>query len=60
MRILWRCRLRPARRWRGGRQLDSIAAKLGRQFPVVEALLRDAASYICAFAAFPTAHWKKV
>ena len=41
-------------------QLDSIAAKLGRQFPVVEAMLRDAATDICAFAAFPTAHWKKV
>jgi putative transposase len=41
-------------------QLDAIAAKLGRQFPVVEAMLRDAASDICAFAAFPTAHWKKI
>ncbi len=41
-------------------QLNSIAAKLGRQFPVVEAMLRDAATDICAFAAFPTAHWKKV
>jgi putative transposase len=41
-------------------QLDSIAAKLGRQFPVVETMLRDAATDICAFAAFPTAHWKKV
>ncbi len=40
-------------------QLDSIAAKLGRQFPVVEAMLCDAAPDICAFAAFPTAHWKK-
>ena len=41
-------------------QLDSIAGKLGRQFPIVEAMLRDAATDICAFAAFPTAHWKKV
>jgi len=41
-------------------QLDSIAAKLGRQFPVVEAMLCDAAPDICAFAAFPTAHWKKI
>ncbi len=41
-------------------QLDSIAGKLGRQFPAVEAMLRDAATDICAFAAFPTAHWKKV
>ncbi len=41
-------------------QLDSIAGKLGRQFPVVEAMLRQAATDICAFAAFPIAHWKKV
>jgi putative transposase len=34
-------------------QLDSIAAKLGRQFPAVEAMLRDAAVDLCAFAAFP-------
>jgi putative transposase len=41
-------------------QLDSIAAKLGLQFPAVEAMLRDAAVDICAFAAFPQAHWKKI
>jgi putative transposase len=41
-------------------QLDSIAGKLGRQFPVVEQMLRDAAVDICAFAAFPQAHWKKI
>ena len=41
-------------------QLDSMAAKLGRQFPAVEAMLREAATDICAFAAFPQAHWKKV
>ena len=41
-------------------QLDSIAAKLGRQFPAVEAMLRDAAVDVCAFAAFPQAHWKKI
>lgn len=41
-------------------QLDAIAGKLGRQFPAVEAMLREAATDICAFAAFPTAHWKKV
>ena len=41
-------------------QLDSIAAKLGRQFPAVEAMLRDSASDLCAFAAFPHAHWKKI
>jgi putative transposase len=41
-------------------QLDSIAAKLGRQFPAVETMLREAATDICAFAAFPQAHWKKL
>ncbi len=41
-------------------QLDSIAAKLGRQFPAVEAMLRDSAPDLCAFAAFPQAHWKKI
>jgi transposase-like protein len=41
-------------------QLGSIAGKLGRQFPAVEAMLREAATDICAFAAFPTAHWKKI
>jgi putative transposase len=41
-------------------QLDSIAGKLGRQFPVVDQMLRDAAVDICAFAVFPQAHWKKI
>ncbi len=41
-------------------QLASIAEKLGRQFPAVEAMLREAAPDICAFAAFPVAHWKKI
>ena len=41
-------------------QLDSIADKLGRQFPAVEAMLRDAEADICAFAAFPQAHWRKI
>jgi putative transposase len=41
-------------------QLDSIAEKLGRQFPAVEVMLKDAAVDICAFAAFPQAHWKKI
>jgi putative transposase len=41
-------------------QLDSIAAKLGRQFPQVEAMLRDAAVDLTAFAAFPQAHWRKI
>jgi putative transposase len=41
-------------------QLDSIAGKLGRQFPAVEAMLRETAADICAFAVFPIAHWKKI
>ena len=41
-------------------QLDSIAEKLGRQFPAVETMLRDAAVDICAFTAFPQAHWRKI
>jgi putative transposase len=41
-------------------QLDSIAEKLGRQFPAVEAMLRDAEADICAFAVFPLAHWRKI
>jgi putative transposase len=41
-------------------QLDSIAEKLGRQFPAVETMLRDAATDICAFAVFPPAHWRKI
>jgi putative transposase len=43
-----------------GDQLDSIADMLGRQFPAVEVMLREAAVDICAFAAFPRSHWKKV
>ena len=41
-------------------QLDVIAAMLGRQFPKVEAMLRDAADDLLAFTAFPVAHWKKI
>jgi putative transposase len=41
-------------------QLDSIADKLGRQFPAVEQLLRDAQADICAFACFPQAHWRRI
>ncbi len=41
-------------------QLDSIAEKLGRQFPAVEAMLRDAATDVSAFASFPQAHWRKI
>jgi putative transposase len=41
-------------------QLDTIAGMLGRQFPKVEAMLRDAAPELLAFTAFPVTHWKKV
>src|SRR3712207_5504822 len=40
-------------------QLDVIAGMLGRQFPAVEAMLREAAEDLLAFTAFPVAHWKK-
>jgi hypothetical protein len=33
---------------------------LGNQFPKVEAMLRGAKEDLLAFAAFPTAHWKKL
>ncbi len=33
---------------------------LGRQFPKVETMLREAAADITAFADFPVAHWKKI
>jgi putative transposase len=41
-------------------QLEVIAAMLGRQFPKVETLLREAADELTAFADFPVAHWKKI
>ena len=41
-------------------QLDVIATMLGRQFPKVEAMLREVADDITAFADFPVAHWKKI
>jgi transposase-like protein len=41
-------------------QLDSIAEKLGRQFPAVEQLLRAAEADITAFACFPQAHWRRI
>src|SRR3954465_11916054 len=41
-------------------QLDVIAGMLGRQFPAVENMLRDAAEDLLAFTAFPVAHWKKI
>jgi putative transposase len=41
-------------------QLDVIATMLGRQLPKVEAMLRDAADDVTAFADFPISHWKKI
>jgi putative transposase len=41
-------------------QLDVIAGMLGRQFPSVEAMLREAEEDLLAFTAFPIGHWKKV
>ena len=41
-------------------QLDVIASMLGRQFPKVETMVREAADDITAFADFPVAHWKKI
>jgi putative transposase len=41
-------------------QLDVIATMLGRQFPKVETMLREAADDITAFADFPPQHWKKI
>jgi putative transposase len=33
---------------------------LGRQFPKVEAMLRQADDDVTAFADFPVSHWKKI
>ena len=41
-------------------QLDVIAAMLGRQFPEVETMLRDAREDLLAFTDFPVVHWKKI
>ena len=41
-------------------QLDVIAGMLGRQFPAVEAMLREACDDLLAFTGFPVAHWKKI
>jgi putative transposase len=41
-------------------QLASIADKLGRQFPAVQQMLTEAAPDICAFAAFPQSHWRRI
>ena len=41
-------------------QFDTIAGMLGRQFPKVEQLMRDAREDLLAFAVFPPGHWKKI
>jgi putative transposase len=41
-------------------QLQVIAEMLGRQFPKVETMLRDATDELLAFTAFPPAHRKKI
>jgi putative transposase len=41
-------------------QLDVIAGMLGKQFPVVEVMLQEAADDVLAFTAFPVGHWKKL
>lgn len=41
-------------------QLGVIAGMLGRQFPAIEAMLREAEGELLAFADFPVAHWRKV
>jgi putative transposase len=41
-------------------QLDVVAGMLGRQFPTLEAMLRDNADDVLAFTSFPVSHWKKV
>src|SRR5689334_3745980 len=41
-------------------QLDVIAGMLGRQFPQVETMLRDAEDDLLAFTGFPVSHWKKI
>jgi Transposase, Mutator family len=41
-------------------QLDVIAGMLGRQFPKLETMLRDAAEELLAFTSFPISHGKKI
>jgi hypothetical protein len=41
-------------------QFDMIAGMLGRQFPAVEAMLREADADLLAFTGFPVSHWKKI
>ena len=41
-------------------QFDEITTMLGRQFPIVTEMLRDARADLLAFNSFPTVHWKKI
>ena len=41
-------------------QLDEVASRLEQQFPDVAAMLLDTREDVCAFAAFPRAHWTKI
>ena len=41
-------------------QLDEVSSRLNRQFPDVAAMLVDTREDVCAFAAFPRAHWTKI
>ena len=43
----------------GGWLLATAGHQTGRQFPKLEAMLRDAAPDLLAFTSFPPAHWKK-
>jgi putative transposase len=41
-------------------QLHVVAGMLGSKFPKVEAMLREAAGDLTAFADFPAEHWRKI
>jgi putative transposase len=41
-------------------QLGEVASRLAQQFPDVAAMLLDTREDVCAFAAFPRAHWTKI
>jgi putative transposase len=41
-------------------QLHAVAGMLGSKFPKVEAMLREAAGDLTAFADFPAEHWRKI
>jgi len=41
-------------------QFDEITIMLGRQFPIVAEMMRDARADLLAFSDFPVVHWKKI